>query len=301
MKTKRGVTSYSFEEHLDAARRGKYLSDHHKITLRMSSYTDIFDAQFHGTYFHHAFDLIKTSLTDYFLYKKNLFHHDNIRALYEDLCGWRIGEFIDYLKSENIDLSEFKYHYLKYSDFCYELFSYKEVNGFYALELPNETRINIDESDFFALSILSFNLIHPTDHKEEGYWFTSPEDAYKKWDSTENFPKELIDVSIFYDKVVNTEYWFSIINELFAYFQNALIRSGEKIAISKEKSRVAKIKADKYRKNNEPAFKHIEELWDTGQWAKASKCAEDIFNLKEIELPYTTVYNHLRSYIKSKK
>ena len=60
-------------------------------------------------------------------------------------------------------------------------------------------------------------------------------------------------------------------------------------------------KAENYKKNNELAFKHIEELWDTGQWAKASKCAEDIFNLKEIELPYTTVYNHLRSYIKSKK
>lgn len=62
-----------------------------------------------------------------------------------------------------------------------------------------------------------------------------------------------------------------------------------------------KVRAENYKQNNELAFKHIEELWDTGQWAKASKCAEDIFNLKEIELPYTTVYNHLRSYIKSKK
>ena len=63
----------------------------------------------------------------------------------------------------------------------------------------------------------------------------------------------------------------------------------------------AEKRIENYKKNNEPAFKHIEELWDTGQWGKASKCAEDIFNLKEIELPYTTVYNHLRSYIKSKK
>lgn len=71
--------------------------------------------------------------------------------------------------------------------------------------------------------------------------------------------------------------------------------------IKKMASAGGKAKADNYKKDNEQAFKHIEELWDTGQWRKASKCAEDIFNLKEIELPYTTVYNHLRSYIKSKK
>ena len=71
--------------------------------------------------------------------------------------------------------------------------------------------------------------------------------------------------------------------------------------IKKMASAGGKAKADNYKKDNEQAFKHIEELWDTGQWGKASKCAEDIFNLKEIELPYTTVYNHLRSYIKSKK
>ncbi|WP_180055064.1 hypothetical protein [Acinetobacter sp. YH12142] len=77
-----------------------------------------------------------------------------------------------------------------------------------------------------------------------------------------------------------------------------------KKAIKQERepqSKGGKVRAENYKQNNELAFKHIEELWDTGQWAKASKCAEDIFNLKEIELPYTTVYNHLRSYIKSKK
>lgn len=62
----------------------------------------------------------------------------------------------------------------------------------------------------------------------------------------------------------------------------------------------AKIKAEKYKQDNEQAFQNIEELWDTGKWRAASKCAEDIFSIEGIGLPYNTVYKHLRSYIKSK-
>lgn len=99
-----------------------------------------------------------------------------------------------------------------------------------------------------------------------------------------------------------TRYLHDLLNDS-KLIKNKLLRNPE--SQKKYHKNVAsaggKAKADNYKKDNEQAFKHIEELWDTGQWGKASKCAEDIFNLKEIELPYTTVYNHLRSYIKSKK
>lgn len=63
----------------------------------------------------------------------------------------------------------------------------------------------------------------------------------------------------------------------------------------------AMVKAEQYKQYNQQAFKNIEELWDTGQWKFASKCADDIFDLAEINLPHSTVYNYLRAYKNSKK
>lgn len=61
-----------------------------------------------------------------------------------------------------------------------------------------------------------------------------------------------------------------------------------------------KIKAEKQAEERKPKFKAIEELWDTGKWKNPMKCANDIFNLEEINLPHTTVYNYLRNYKNSK-
>lgn len=301
MELKRGAISYTEDEWDTALKQRKYLNNHHRMTAKVGFTLETLVAQFQSSNFYHSFSLIQTSLVDYFLSRENLLEYEYSQYLYDDLCGWRNNGLIDYLKYENIDLEKFGYKYLKFSDYFFELFTHKAKNGMYELILPDDIKINLSEADFFALSILVFNDIQVTDHKDDGYWFNSPSKALDKWESLPVQQREFINISIFYDKTVHTEYWFSIVNELFLYFQNALIRSGEKIAISKEKSRVAKIKAENYKENNEQAFNHIEELWNTEQWKKASKCAEDIFNLKGIELPYTTVYNHLRSYIKSKK
>lgn len=74
-------------------------------------------------------------------------------------------------------------------------------------------------------------------------------------------------------------------------------------AIKKEReprSDGGKIRAKKYKQDREEAFKHIEELWDSGNWKKCTDCAADIHNLEGIKLPYNTVYNYLRDYKKSK-
>lgn len=70
--------------------------------------------------------------------------------------------------------------------------------------------------------------------------------------------------------------------------------------VRKPQSDGGKIRAKKYKQDHEEAFKHIEELWDSGNWKKCTDCAEDIHHLEEIKLPYNTVYNYLRDYRKSK-
>lgn len=300
MKINRGVREYSHEDYLALLKSREYLNDHQKVTHEISCNLEIFVAQFSGMHFNHAFNLMKTVLVDFFVSKSGIYDYENILYLHEDLCGWRHHEFKDFLKSENIDLQEFKFDFLKYSDFCYELFSYKSNNGIYLLELPDEKKIELEEADFFALCIFTYHHLHPTSHKDDGYWYLSEEEAYEQWISVEKL-QDLMNVTFHYDKVMNTEYWFSIINELFIYFQNALIRNGHKIALSREKSRVAKIKAEKYKQETAQSFKNIEELWDSGKWKKATKCADDIYDLKEINLPHTTVYRHILSYRKSKK
>lgn len=301
MKMKRGVREYSNEDFLELLKSREYKNDYQRFTHKIACHLEIFEAQFSGTYFRHAYALIKTALTDYFVSKKNLYDYENIEYLHDALCGWRNSEFESILNKEDIDLEDFKFNFLTYSDFCYELFSYKNINGIYSLELPDEKSIDLDEASFFALCIFSFHRLHPISHKDDGYCYSSEEDAYERWKSEDLKLQKLLPVTFHYDKVLNTEYWFSIINELFIYFQNALIRSGHKIALSKEKSRLAKIKADKYQQEKAPNFKNIEELWDSGKWKKATTCAGDIFDLDEVNLPYNTVYNYILGYRKSKK
>lgn len=300
MQMKRGVREYSHEDFLEILNSREYKNDHQKVTHELACHLEIFEAQFSGTHFRHAYSLINTVLVDFFVSKQNLYDYENIEYLHEDLCGWRNSEFEKILKEEDVDLEKFKFHFLKYSDFCYELFSYKQIDGIYFLELPDEKIIKLEEAEFFALCIFTYHRLHPTSHKDHGYWYLSEEDAYDKWLSIEKLQK-LMPVTFHYDKVLNTEYWFSIINELFIYFQNALIRSGHKIALSKEKSRLAKIKAERYKQETAKNFKNIEELWDSGKWEKATKCAQDIFDLDEVALPYNTVYRYILEYKKSKK
>lgn len=300
MEIKRGVREYSNEDYLELFKSEKYLNDYQRVTHELGCELEIFEAQFSGTQFGHAYLLIKTVLVDYFVIKKNIYDYENVIYLHEDLCGWRRNEFIDSLKKEDVDLKKIKFNFLKYSDFCYELFSHKNIDGIYYLELPNEKIFELDEASFFALCIFTYHYLHPKSHKESGYWFLSEEEAYQVWLGNDKLQK-LMPVTFHYDKVLNTEYWFSIINELFIYFQNALIRSGHKIALRKEKSRLAKIKADKYKQETAPNFKNIEELWDSGKWKKATTCAEDIFDLDAVNLPYNTVYKYILNYRKSKK
>ncbi|MEG0431527.1 MAG: hypothetical protein RSC45_00315 [Acinetobacter sp.] len=300
MKIKRGVREFSNEDFLKMLESCQYLNKQQEITHEIACHLEIFEAQFSGTYFRHAYSLINTVLVDFFVSKQNLYDYENIQYLHEDLCGWRNREFEDILKKENINLEKFKFNFLIYSDFCYELFSYKQVDGIYFLELPDEKIIELEEADFFALCIFTYHRLHPTSHKEDGYWYLSEEDAFTKWLSIEKSQK-IMPVTFHYDKVLNTEYWFSIINELFIYFQNALIRSGHKIALSKEKSRLAKIKSEKYKQETAKSFKNIEELWDSGKWKKATSCAEEIFDVDGVNLPYNTVYKYILDYRKSKK
>ena len=300
MKINRGAREYSNDDYVELLNSREYKDEYQKVTHEIACHLEIFEAQFSGTYFRHTYSLIKTMLVDFFVNRKDLYEYENIEYLHEDLCGWRNGEFEEVLKEENVDLKEFKFNFLTYSDFCYELFSYKQVDGIYFLELPDEKIIELEEADFFALCIFTYHRLHPTSHKDHGYWYLSEEDAYDKWLSIEKLQK-LMPVTFHYDKVLNTEYWFSIINELFIYFQNALIRSGHKIALSKEKSRLAKIKAERYKQETAKNFKNIEELWDSGKWEKATKCAQDIFDLDEVALPYHTVYRYILEYKKSKK
>lgn len=300
MKVKRGAREYSNEDYVELFNSQEYKDEYQKVTHEIACHLEIFEAQFSGSYFRHTYSLINTVLVDFFVSKKDLYEYENIEYLHEDLCGWRNGEFEEILKEENVDLQQFKFNFLTYSDFCYELFSYKQVDGIYFLKLPDEKIIELGEADFFALCIFTYHRLHPISHKDDGYWYLSEEDAYDKWLSIEKLQK-LMPVTFHYDKVLNTEYWFSIINELFIYFQNALVRSGHKIALSKEKSRLAKIKADKYKQETAPNFKNIEELWDSGKWKKATTCAEDIFDSDAVNLPYNTVYKYILNYRKSKK
>lgn len=306
MELKRGAISYSIDEHMEAVKKNKYIDAHHQMTLRISSYLDVLRAQFRGTYMEHSFLLINTSLIDYFLSKKELLSYDNVQYLHDDLCGWRNSEFLEYLKSNHVDLENFKYKYLKYSDFCYELYSLKEVDGSYLLVLPDEKNINLSEADFYALCILCFNYLQPTDYKEDGYWFDSPQKALDKWESLPESHKDLIGISIYYNRTVHTEYWFSIINELFTYFQNALIRNGHKVAISKEKSRIAKIKAEKEAKEREPKLQQLESLWDAGDWSskghgKYTKFAKHItYNDMVDGIEFDAIRTHISNYDKNK-
>lgn len=299
MKVQRGVRNYSQEDYVNLLKNRKYTDIYQEYEHRLNCNLEVFYAQFSGTSFYHSYSLIKTTLVDYFVSKQDIYDYDNILYLHEDLSGWRHHEFRDLLINEHVDLKDFKYNLLKYSDFCYELFSHKNINGIYFLELSDEKVIQLEEVDFFALCIFTYHYIHPTSH-EDGYWYLSEEEALADWLSEENL-QDLMSVTFHYDKVLNTEYWFSIINELFIYFQNALIRSGHKIALSREKSRLAKIKSEKYKKETATKFKNIEELWDSGKWGKATTCAAEIFDIDAINLPYHTVYNYIRKYKKSKK
>lgn len=300
MKVKRGAREYSNDDYVELFNSQEYKYEYQKVTHEIACHLEVFEAQFSGSKFRHCYSLIKTVLVDFFVSKQTLYDYENIEYLYEAICEWRSGEFEEILKKENINLEKFNFNFLNYSDFCYELFSYKHINGIYFLELPNEEIIELDEASFFALCIFSFHRLHPTSHKEDGYWYLSEEDAYDKWISIEKLQK-IMPVTFHYDKVANTEYWFSIINELFIYFQSAMIRSGHKIALSKEKSRLAKIKAERYKQETAPSFKNIEELWDSGNWKKVTECAGDIFHLDGVNLPYNTVYRYILDYRKSKK
>lgn len=62
----------------------------------------------------------------------------------------------------------------------------------------------------------------------------------------------------------------------------------------------AEIKKRNYELSNQRAFKHIEDLWDTQKWKNMARCAEDIYDMDEINLPYSTVYNYIRKYKKLK-
>lgn len=118
--------------------------------------------------------------------------------------------------------------------------------------------------------------------------------------------KDLIGISIYYNRTVHTEYWFSIINELFTYFQNALIRNGHKVAISKEKSRIAKIKAEKEAKEREPKLQQLESLWDAGDWSskghgKYTKFAKHItYNDMVDGIEFDAIRTHISNYDKNK-
>ena len=150
MKIKRGVREYSHEDFLEILHSRKYKNDHQKVTHEIACYLEIFEAQFSGTHFRHTYSLINTVLVDFFVSKQYLYDYENIEYLHEALCGWRSNEFEEILKEKNIDLEKFKFHFFKYSDFCYELFSYKQIDGIYFLELPDEKIIKLEEkeSDF---------------------------------------------------------------------------------------------------------------------------------------------------------
>ncbi|MGQ0691435.1 hypothetical protein ACT4WE_05915 [Acinetobacter baumannii] len=272
MHIKRGVKEYSFEELVEVGRRKKYINIHQELTCRLASYMEVFEAQFSGTLYKHSFDLIQTSLVDYFVDKKDLVKYEFIEAIYEDICGWSNNGLKDLLVSQNIDLDEYKYNYLKFSDYCFELFISKVSSSTYSLILNDskETLIKITEADFFALCILAYSRVH-IPSKDHGYNYKNIDEAFEEWNKQSESFKNVIPIQIFYNKVLNEEYWFSIINELFIYFQNSLIRNGQKIAISKEKSRIAKIRAEKEAKEREPKLKKLEKLWVDGKWAQKGR------------------------------
>lgn len=101
---------------------------------------------------------------------------------------------------------------------------------------------------------------------------------------------------------------FFIINELFLmhimHKSNYFIKSSDiennykEIGKRELTAKGGKAKGRNYIEKNMKAFRNIEELWDTGKWKNASKCAEEIFDLDEIKLPFNTVYNYLRKYKK---
>ncbi|WP_216071412.1 hypothetical protein [Acinetobacter proteolyticus] len=66
-------------------------------------------------------------------------------------------------------------------------------------------------------------------------------------------------------------------------------------------SKGGKARASNLEKTREPVYEEIKALWDTGKWKKATQCASDIHDIEGIKLPYTTVYNFILKYKKSKK
>ena len=118
-----------------------------------------------------------------------------------------------------------------------------------------------------------------------------------------------LDIDIFYSlaasfplyiKETETSLNFRHMESEFNIYSDSFENDLNKIK-SIQASNNAKIKAEKYKQDNKQAFQNIEEMWDTGKWTNATKCAEDIFNINGIDLPFSTVYKHLRSYMKSKK
>lgn len=304
MAIKRGAREFSNEEFLEALKQRKFSNDYQAMTHSIACHLELFVAEFSGTHFFHAFSVIKTVLADYFVDKKNVYDFENIIYLHDDICGWRNGEFEKVLKSENIDLKQFKFNFLNYADYCYELFSFKNNNGIYLLELPDEKVFELDESDFFALSIFTYHMLHPTSHKDDGYWFRSTDEALEGWLSMDAALQEHFPITLNYDKVLNAEYWFSIINELFLYFQNSLIRNGRKIAISREKSRIAKIKAENDAKVREPKLRQLEKIWDDGEWTKKGRgkytnfAKHILYNDMVENIEYDAIRNHISRYDK---
>ncbi len=67
---------------------------------------------------------------------------------------------------------------------------------------------------------------------------------------------------------------------------------------TQDRKQGGKVRAQNYREKHKAAFQAIEALWDTKKWKKMTSCAEEIHIRKDIDLPYQTVYEHLRKYKK---
>lgn len=212
----------------------------------------------------------------YLLYYSNLIELKN-KESFKDLEKLYTSSFlIDYSTKINIkERGKHAFNFAEYQNFYDEM-----CEGFIKGIIPPSLTNGITTLDYSSLrfDLMGLNML---------FW------KYCSINAIFEIVEQSIDL---------TRYLHDLLNDSKS-IRNKLLRNPElqKKYHKNVASAGGKAKADNYKKDNEQAFKHIEELWDTEKWGKASKCAEDIFNLKEIKLPYNTVYSHLRSYIKSKK
>lgn len=269
MKSIRGVEKFTKDEWdiLFSDKRELLLDDHHRhftVKSRFESILTDLIPSYHP--FSHSLNLVIQSLIDYFSINKDLLKDGIEEAFNEEYCGWYSRDIYTALEDAGITIEEYGLDKFRCSDFCYELINF--YNGFLNLQLSDEQYVQINEVQFFALSLMRYA---DQVNQREFFWETTREAMIKKWQNLPENAKKLCKRHQINDAIWNDSEIFSVINELFIYFQKALINSSNKSAISEEKSRIAKIKAKKKAEQREPQLKKLQELWDTEDWTKKGR------------------------------